>query len=165
MEVKFIGMKVSSRLRSVNPWVFISAIILAWLFFGVTLAITFYTRPVAQPEKEGTAILSIIYSATDTPIPSTPTPVPSATPLPPEGVIYVGGFAQVVGTGGDGLRLRFNPGLEGQVRLLAGEGEIYQVLEGPQQVNDYTWWYLENPQDSERRGWAVADFLQAVAQP
>jgi 23S rRNA (guanosine2251-2'-O)-methyltransferase len=39
------------------------------------------------------------------------------------GLISLGGYVQIVGTGGDGLRLRDQPGLDGKVLLLGSEGK------------------------------------------
>jgi hypothetical protein len=81
------------------------------------------------------------------------------------GVIAVGAYVQITGTGGDGLRLRTDPGLNSEVRLLGAEAEVFQVNEGPQEADGYTWWYLVGPYDSSRRGWAVANFLAIVQNP
>jgi hypothetical protein len=86
-------------------------------------------------------------------------------PPPPPGNLSVGAYVQVTGTGGDGLRLRSEPGLDSDVRMLGLEGEVFVVQEGPQDADDYTWWYLVGPFDETRRGWAVANFLQVVQNP
>jgi hypothetical protein len=70
-----------------------------------------------------------------------------------------------MGTGGKGLRLRVEPNLEAEVRLLGADDEIFEVQEGPQQSGGYTWWYLVGPYDEARHGWAVEDFLIVVQNP
>ena len=45
------------------------------------------------------------------------------------------------------------------------EEEIFLVADGPQQVDNYTWWYLVGPFDESRHGWAVANFLRVVQNP
>jgi hypothetical protein len=77
----------------------------------------------------------------------------------------VGAYVQITGTGGDGLRLRADPGLEGEVRFLALESEIFQVTDGPRQEGDYTWWFLVAPYDDKVKGWAVANYLTIVQNP
>lgn len=72
---------------------------------------------------------------------------------------------QIVGTGGDGLRLRTEPGLDSQVRLLGAEAEVFQIREGPQDVAGYTWWYLVAPYDESRQGWAVSNYLALIQNP
>jgi hypothetical protein len=72
---------------------------------------------------------------------------------------------QIIGTGGDGLRLRDQPGLDGKVLLLGSEAEVFRVQDGPREVDGYTWWYLVGPFDETRRGWAVANYLQIVQNP
>ena len=72
---------------------------------------------------------------------------------------------QVIGTGGDGLRLRTGPGLDYDQRFLGLEEEIFQVIAGPQQADGYTWWHLESPHDENRHGWAVSEYLDVVDRP
>lgn len=156
-----------------NPWVIGAALILGLLLLGATLGLMWYTRPGPQPPAGSTAIMQVVRAPTATPIPPTLTPTPDVTPTPsvqvppaPEpGVIGVGAYVQISGTGGDGLRLRASPGLKSEVRLLGAEAEVFQVSEGPQEADGYTWWYLKGPYDPARQGWAVANFLTAVQGP
>lgn len=145
-----------------TPAVMIGTLLVAGLLLVATFLFVNWTRPGPIPDEPGTAIVNVIQAPTETPAPIIPTALASQTPLPDEGGIYLDGSVQVTGTGGDGLRLRFSPGLNSNVRLLGAEGEIFQVMDGPEQVDGYTWWYLENPQDRTRRGWAVAEFLQPI---
>jgi hypothetical protein len=148
-----------------TPLVLIGAFFIALLLMSVTLLFMSWSRPGPAPGQPGTAVMTIIAAPTETPIPATPTAVITPTLARVEGEMTIGGMVKVVGTGGDGLRLRYSPGLDSNVRLLGNEGEIFQIADGPQQVDDYTWWYLENPQDRTRRGWAVAKFLQSALNP
>lgn len=112
----------------------------------------------------GTAVMRVI------PLPTFTPPLPTATPaptVPPESqsILSVQVNVQISGTGGAGLRLRDAPSLQGTVRLLALEGEIFRVTEGPVQADDYTWWYLVAPYDEKVQGWAVANYLEIVATP
>ena len=118
-----------------------------------------------------TAVITIIAvpTATDilpTSIPATVEP-PAATdlPNPPDGDITIDAYVQVTGTGGGGLRLREGPGLDRTVRMLGAEEEIFLVIDGPQQADNYIWWYLEGPFDDTRHGWAVSNFLRLVQNP
>lgn len=77
----------------------------------------------------------------------------------------MGAAVQIAGTGGDGLRLRNEPGLQGEVKYLGLEGEIFTIEEGPIQADDYTWWFLVAPYDETVRGWAVSNYLKAVQSP
>ena len=154
-----------------NPW-----IILGSLFFGVALLVALLlllvlTRP--APVTAGlppTAVVTVIALPTDTPASPTPTPsgpetpTPSAAPLPEPGDVSLGTFVQIAGTGGDGLRLRVEPGLDGQVRLLGLETEVFQVRDGPREVDGFTWWYLVAPFDETRSGWAVSNYLATTTQ-
>jgi hypothetical protein len=148
-----------------TPLVMIGAFFIALLLMSAVLLFLGWSRPGPVPGPPGTAVIRVMPAPTETPIPATPTVYTSPTLASAEGEIAVGGMVKVTGTGGDGLRLRYSSGLDSKVRLLGAEGEIYQIVDGPQQADNYTWWYLENPQDRTRRGWAVADFLQAALNP
>lgn len=79
--------------------------------------------------------------------------------------ISVGAFVQVIGTGNTGLRLREKPGLQMNVIFIAGESEVFEVLDGPEQMDEKTWWYLSAPYDPGRAGWAVIDYLVLLETP
>ncbi len=148
-----------------RPVVLLGGLLVALVLMALAIVLFYSARPAAAPIAAGTAVLQIIPAPSDTPTPPAP-PTQSAPAEPPqEGEYFVGGSVAVSGTGGAGLRLRFTAGLDSQVRLLGKEGEKFQVVEGPQTVDGYTWWYLENPDDRTRRGWAVADFLKPAQTP
>jgi hypothetical protein len=69
---------------------------------------------------------------------------------------------EVVGTEGDGLRLRQDPSTTGTILTLAGESEVFTVQDGPRDADGRTWFYLVSPSDAARAGWAVADYLRAA---
>ena len=96
---------------------------------------------------------------------SSVTPSSEAPPSPVPGLISIGAYVQVGGTGGDGLRLRLAPGLASQVRLLGSEAEVFRVDEGPIEMDGYTWWYLVGPFDESRHGWGVSNYLLQVEKP
>jgi hypothetical protein len=154
-----------------NPWLIFGAIGFGMALLIATLLLLSWTRTPAAPDIGGTAVITVIDLPTATPIlpTSTPTevetPLPTGLPLPPPGDIAKDAYVQVTGTGGDGLRLRVGPGLDRDVRLLGVEDEVFLVQDGPQQVDNYTWWYLVGPFDESRQGWAAANFLRVVQNP
>jgi hypothetical protein len=81
------------------------------------------------------------------------------------GVIAKGALVQISGTGGDGLRVRSEPGLQGEVLFVALEAEVFQVVDGPRQGDGFTWWYLAALYDNSLSGWAVANFLEVIQNP
>jgi hypothetical protein len=137
--------------RYLTPWVLLGAIGIALLFLSLTVI--------------------VIPAPTDTlPVPTTvqlptPTPTSEVPPPPPPGVIAVGSFVQVTGTGSVGLRLRDNPGLESKTEFLGMDAEVFKITDGPQEADGYTWWHLVAPYDEQRHGWAVANYLSAIANP
>jgi hypothetical protein len=157
-------------LRLLNVWVIGGAVFFASCLFFVLLSILWLTRSPSSSDGLSTAVLNIIEApeATDTSKELYPlaSPTPSdALPSPPAGEISVGAYVQILGTGGAGLRLRSEPGLNGQVLLLGSEAEVFEVKDGPVEMDGYTWWYLVGPFDETRRGWAVANYLNIVQNP
>ena len=157
----------------VTPWVLFGSLVVAAGMLLCTLSFFWLARPSPPADRPPvTAVLSIIKAPTSTPTlegsPSTVEPVDLTRTVPalPVGEnIAMDVYVQVVGTGGDGLRLRSEPGLNGQVRLLGSEAEVFQVKDGPVEKDGYSWWYLVGPFDQTRAGWAVANFLVVVPGP
>lgn len=143
------------------------ALVTASLLLLLTLLPLLATRSRSAAPGEATVVLTLVAANTSTPTAPAAAPIQSPgagteAPTPPPGVVSVGAFVQVVGTGGDGLRLRDQPSLAGQVLMLGSEAEIFRVEEGPREADGYTWWYLVGPFDANRKGWAVVNYLQAV---
>jgi len=137
-------------------------ILITWISIG-------WTSP--HPSRDfgfAPADLTVIPAPTSTPNATptfTPDPLIVGTATLPPDVIGVGGYVQITGTEGDGLRLRANPGLNGEPVFLGYDEEVFQVQDGPQDADGYTWWYLVAPYDESRAGWAAADFLGAIPSP
>ena len=92
----------------------------------------------------------------------TVTPTPTSIFFLPEGVIDIGAYVQVIGTGGAGLRMRAEPGLDSAIRFSALDAEVFLVIDGPIISDGYTWWHLEAPYDQSRNGWSAGDFLTPI---
>jgi hypothetical protein len=158
-----------------DPLVVLGSLGFAVSLFLATLLLFWFARPVPVPAGLTTADMLVIARPTETPTARFPTPTetvvetltpsPSPLPLPPAEDLTVGAFVQVSGTGTDGLRLRIEPGLAGKVRFLAIEAEVFQIRDGPEEVDGYTWWYLVAPFEETRNGWAVSNYLSLVQNP
>lgn len=153
--------------KFLNPWVIAGTIITA----GLLLVAAFYASggifPGEQEPYQGGADIMIIPVPTATQIPPpTTTPVIFATPTAQrEEGIQLGGYVQISGTEGEGLRLRVDPSLNGAIAFLGLEGEIFLVTGGPEDEDGYLWWQLEAPLNSSRQGWVVSDYLQPAQGP
>jgi len=155
--------------RLFTPTVILGGLAVAAVLLFVTFLWIIWSAPALQ---DATGMLAIV---TDIPMPST-TPAPPATPtvdpyaatptptLAP-GQISVGSLVQITGTQGEGLRIRSQPGLKGTQLFLGFDTEAYTVLDGPRDVDGYTWYYLEAINDQRRTGWAVASFLSPIINP
>lgn len=107
------------------------------------------------PAVVNTPDLGLLISATPT---GTTEPNPGNT-----GQIQVGVFAQITGTGINGLRIRTSPGTSSNVIFVANEFEIFKVIGGPIDQDGYTWWQLAAPYDQSRQGWAAANYLAYIS--
>jgi hypothetical protein len=146
--------------------VLLSGLLLGILLFVGVLLLLWFTRPETPTTPPAAVILNVTPAPTGTQALPTPSTMPIATDTPGStGALSINQYVQVTGTGGDGLRLRAAPGLNGEIKMLGSEGEIYRVQDGPQQADGYTWWLLVDPDDETRQGWAVADFLQPTQYP
>jgi hypothetical protein len=153
-----------------NPWVIAGMIGVGFLLLCMVIGLLWATRPAQQELPPATAALTVIVAPSATPIPPTPTPAsatdtPSLEIPPAPANITLDAYVQIIGTGGAGLRLRSDPGLQGEIRFLALESEVFQVQDGPRQQDGYTWWFLVAPADQTIRGWAVANYLAVVQNP
>lgn len=157
--------------RVFDPLVFAGAVGFGVLLAVAALGLLWLTRTKQVPAGGPPAALTVIPAATVTPTTAPPTPTLALEPtdpnlpLPPPGDVSLDAYVEITGTGGDGLRLRSEPGLDGDVRMLGEEAEVFIVREGPQEVDGYTWWYLVGPVDETRRGWAVSNYLMVVQNP
>ena len=158
--------RIWTALRSLP--VLLSAVGMSCLLLAGIFIVLGLLAPAVTPPA-GTTALTVIPGATATPyVPTaTPTRIPTATsdrigaPLP--GVIGIGSTVQISGTEGTGLNIRSEPGLGTAIRFVALDSEVFEVRDGPQVVDDFTWWYLVTPLDESRTGWAAADFLSLVS--
>ena len=154
-----------------SPWVLGGAFLIGVSLLCGSLLFLGATRPGQDAAVPATAIVNVspLPTATSTVAPPTPSPeITPTSPVPPgpgSGDISIGAFVQVAGTGGDGVRLRLEPGLNGEVRFLGLESEVFLVNNGPQQADGYTWWFLVAPYDESVQGWAVSNYLVLVQNP
>lgn len=152
------------------PSVALSAVGVA-IFLGLlTIALLWISRPAPQTFAPPTAVLTVIPWATSTPQPlATSTlveePTAAGPPTPRPGEIGVGSIVQIVGTQGDGLNIRAEPGLSSTVFFLAYDAEVFEVRDGPVEVDGITWWFLVTPVDVARSGWAAAEYLALITNP
>ena len=136
------------------------------LLFGV-----WSSRKGVPPPPAPAGVTVIPLPAATATLPPPPTTSPTRTleaplpPSPPPGEIAAGALVQIRGTGGEGLRLRDHPGLDGEVQYLGLEAEVFRVQDGPQEADGYTWWYLVAPYDATKQGWAASNYLLVVQTP
>lgn len=133
----------------------------------VVIVIT--STPTRQPTVRPTLI------NTPTPFSFAPSPtalavLPSATPAiglltpAPEALeLRVGATIEVIDVGTAGLNVRDGAGTAFRVQFIAREGSRFEVIGGPEEANDFTWWQLRGVENPDQTGWAVADFLSVVA--
>ena len=156
-------------MKIVNRWVLLGALGFAILLLLITF---FFGLGSTATQADGSvnlqlAALTVIPGPTSTPrinLPPTHDPA-MGTATPPPGVLTLNGFAQITRTNGEGLRLRKTPGLNGEHLFLGFDAEVFEIIDGPQDIDGYTWWYLQAPYDETRTGWAASAFLEAISSP
>jgi hypothetical protein len=149
-----------------NRWVILGAFLLAGLLLLIT-AVSIGLTSARQNSGVGftPAEITVIAAATSTSsAPATATIDPFAPTPAPTG-IALGNYVQIKGTEGEGLRIRSEPGLNGEFEFLGYDSEVFIIKDGPRQADGFTWWYLVAPYDETRNGWAAADFLSYVPAP
>lgn len=157
--------------RYATPGVILTAISLAAALLALSAFWFFFLSTSPQnPAEAPEAALTLLPGPSSTPPDPTSTPIPTSTvtatfsPLQP-GEMGVGSYVQIVGTEGDGLNIRSAPGLASGVQFLGYDAEVFEVRDGPREVDGFTWWYLVTPVDEARAGWAAATYLSLVANP
>jgi hypothetical protein len=149
-----------------NKWVILGALLLAVLLTLIT-AISIGLTSARQNSEVGfaPADLTVIPAPTSTSsAPPTATIDPFAPTIAPTG-IAINNYVQITGTEGEGLRIRSEPGLNGNPEFLGYDSEVFIVKDGPRDADGFVWWYLVAPYDETRVGWAAADFLTYVPAP
>lgn len=137
----------------------------------LVVGLGFLTRNQNSPVSETTAMMNVISAPTATspaptqPVDLTPTAQGESEGEKPGEDIILDAYVQITGTGGTGLRFRLTPSLNGQVKFVASEAEIFLVKDGPLDADGYTWWYLVGPFDETRNGWAVSNYLALTQNP
>lgn len=149
-----------------NKWVILGGLFFAGLLLLITAISIGFTSP-PQPSDVGfaPANLTVIPASTATSnAPPTATIDPFAPTPVPTGVA-IGNYVQITGTDGEGLRIRSEPGLNGNPDFLGFDSEVFIVRDGPVALDGYVWWYLVAPYDETRAGWAAAEFLSYIPSP
>lgn len=151
----------------INPWVIAGSILIASILIAVSFLAAGQLTPSDQSIYSGDAIITVIPVPTYTPTPLPTQPdIPVATPtVEPAVGINLDGYVKISGTEGEGLRLRRDPSLDGEIVNIGLEGEIFRVIGGPEERDGYLWWQLETPLNSARRGWAVSNYLEFAQSP
>ncbi len=158
------------------PWLWLGAGVIVTVI-GIALAISLAQAILERPPLDEVAIepTIIVLTApampepTATPPQPTPTSIPTFTPVPtpntavapPE--ITIGFYAEVANTDNIGVTVRGGPSTSNVSLLVAPEGTLILVLDGPQSANDFLWWQVQLEDGTE--GWVAGDFLVPAAGP
>jgi hypothetical protein len=155
--------------RLFTPKVFAGALAVTMLMLGMTFAWIVWSAPPAPDPSGLMAVVTVIPMPSATLAPAaTPTfdpyaPLPTPTLAP--GQFSIGAFVQISGTQGQGLRIRSEPSLNGNQLFMGFDTEAYTILDGPREVDGYSWYYLAAINDQKRTGWAASNFLTLIINP
>lgn len=79
---------------------------------------------------------------------------------PTPAAIQLGSVVAVEGVDLNTLNVRSTASLtESSILFRAEEGELFNVIDGPDQSDGFTWWRIQDPNNVNRVGWAVSNFL------
>lgn len=109
------------------------------------------TVPVIVPTQPGTAPTDVVVE----PQPTSPSGLAPIT---------VGCIVEVFGTEGFGVAVRQGPGRTYSFFFVAQDGQVFQVMEGPEEADTYQWWKVVDPEDSNNEGWVAQDYIQPIDQ-
>lgn len=91
--------------------------------------------------------------------PTLPAVAFTPTPLP----IRVGGRIEVEGVNDNQLNVRSTSSVtNSQVLFRAAEDEQFTIIAGPVQADGFIWWQIRDPDDPNRIGWAVSNYLNPI---
>jgi hypothetical protein len=166
-------MNQSSWMKNIfNVWVWLGGIVLAGIVLVcVGLLITTIHPTQSKAFIYSTPVVTKIPAPTFTPVLAAPTAIDTSTPetspnpSQPGGPIKIGIYVQILGTNGDGLRIRSGAGTSNSTRFIGMDSEVFLVKDGPVEVDNLTWWLLEAPYDKSRTGWAAGSYLGLVKAP
>ncbi len=151
----------------IRPWVLLSGFVIGVVLLGLTCLLMVVFRPDSSQSLSPTAVVRVIPAPTMTPTISAQSPELSSseTTLSPGQNLEKGRHIRVVGTGGDGLRLRSSAGLAGEIKFLIKDGEELIIDDGPQEEDGYTWWHVQLLTDETVSGWGVSEYMEAIQTP
>jgi hypothetical protein len=148
-----------------NFWVILVALLIAAGLGGIFWALV-YTLPPPVPQAADPQVgMTVIIAPTPTLTPTRVIFTPTPTNPPSVGGFAVGNYVQISGTDGQGLRIRSGPGTANPARFLGMDSEVFQIKDGPEMADDFTWWFLEAPYDPARSGWAASLYLEVITAP
>jgi hypothetical protein len=131
--------------------------------FGPTptpIFVVITATPTLGPSPTPTLSGEVASAPSATPSPEVqPSPTVTVMPVIP---IQIGSTVMITGTEGDGLAVRQGPGLDFPYFFVGNDGDQFVVEDGPREADGYVWWYISDPNDSDRTGWAVENYLQAI---
>jgi hypothetical protein len=150
----------------------IAGIIIGMLCLGAVVLAVIFITPSNRQYSIITPQITVIQAPSLAPvvIPSATIPpevMATLAQLPPDpgSAIQVGMTVHISGTGGDGLRIRKEPGVNATPLFMGADNEEFIVKDGPQTADNLTWWYIVAPFDEKRQGWAAANYLAPNLNP
>lgn len=162
--------------REPIPWLWLlMGVLVTFVSIGVAyrLANRFLERlPLPTTAVEPTVIiLTAPASLTPSPTQSLPTstPIPTFTAVPtidiatPPAEITIGYYAVVANTAGIGVTVRGGPSVSNVSLLVAPEGTLVSVLDGPREADNFLWWQIRLDDGTE--GWVAGSFLEPASPP
>lgn len=113
-----------------------------------------------SPAAVGTAVMA---SSAASGTPEGAIALGTAISAAPSGTIAEGAFVAVGNTDGYGIRLRFGPGADFATIRIVMDGEVLQVVSGPERAEGLVWWRVQDSQGNI--GWSAEQYLGPASAP
>lgn len=142
-----------------NIWVGLGVLLFSGAICLVIFLFVWLVAPLsAAAETPARAVVTRLPAPTYTAVIQV-SPTAPVVETEPDG-ISIGMEVEVFGTGGSGLRFRSEPGVNSPILFIGPDQGVYLVDGGPVEEDGFVWWFLVSTQLSDRRGWAVSNYLR-----
>jgi len=139
----------------------IASLVIFLLMIGAVFAFFIFSSGRSLTVKEAITVYVTPYDENAEILDQTQLPAPTEQERLP-GVFGINYPVIIQNTGGEGLRIRDEPGLDTTPLFLGREGEKFQIIDGPAIKDSIIWWKIESEEDPDRKGWAAQDYLEIL---
>lgn len=152
---------MSEKKKTVTP---ITCLLMAFfsiiVFMGILYLLAMQGKDKNSTDENQLAFMTVIPAPTitQTSVVSEPEPTLEIRFVSTEG-FSIGTYVQVTNTEGTGLSVREGAGTTYNTLFVAKDGDLFQIVDGPDDRSGYVWWKLQSVENEDLTGWAAASYL------